>query len=157
MSSLKLIPCRAGSQCPSPVTVSGGAPASTPLVAAARHNGGIIPGVVMPSSTACHIPWGGQAIAKTEYFVLSNPGGAALVWERASHGSIPQGALQGGHSETGEPLYFGRFNYAGSIISGVVQPSHQVCYVPYWGQATSNVTYEVLCLKTVPLASLGLQ
>ncbi|KAK8748680.1 hypothetical protein OTU49_015941 [Cherax quadricarinatus] len=156
MEGIKLIPCRGGSQCPAPVTVSGGPPAQCPLVAAARHNGGIIPGVVMPNTNVCHIPWGGQAIAKTDYFVLNNPGSVEVTWEQASRGTIPQGALQGGYSETGEALYFGRFNHGGSLICGKVHPSHKVCYVPYWGQETSNVNYEVLCLKSIPLANLGL-
>lgn len=42
------------------------------------------------------------------------------MWERASLGNVPQGALQGGYTEAGEPLYIGRFNHGGSLICGKV-------------------------------------
>ncbi|KAK4316863.1 hypothetical protein Pmani_012020 [Petrolisthes manimaculis] len=173
MEGIKMVPCCSGSTCPSPVPVvsptinrhaidmsiwnprSRGVHRRIGTVAAARHNGGLIPGVVMPGTTSCLIPWGGQAVAKMDYFVLCNPGGVELVWQRANNGEVPRGALQGGYSETGEKLYFGRLNHGGILLSGKVHPSHRVCYVPYNGQEVQNSSYEVLCLKTVPLANLG--
>ncbi|KAK3868116.1 hypothetical protein Pcinc_026468 [Petrolisthes cinctipes] len=154
-----MVPCCSGSSCPSPVRLGTGRGfhhQQFGTVAAARHNGGLIPGVVMPGSTSCLIPWGGQAVAKMDYFVLSNQGGVDLVWQRASNGEVPRGALQGGYSETGEKLYIGRVNHGRTVLSGKVQPSHRVCYIPYNGQEVHHSSYEVLCLKTVPLANLGL-
>lgn len=154
--SIHWVPCKSVSTCPAPVQAAPGA--SGPYVAVAYHNGGLIPGVVMPPNfNVCHIPWGGQAVAKMDFFLLSNPGNVEVVWQAARNGTVPVGALQGGYSETGEPLYIGRFKNSGNYISGKVHPSHRVCYVPYWGAETSNATYDVLCLKTVPLSFLGIQ
>lgn len=153
--TLKWVSCRGGSRCPAPVNVTNGV--DSPLVALARHNGGLFPGVLMPNINECYITWGGKSISKTDYFLLSNPGNADIIWQSAQNGSVPNGALEGGYSETGEKLYIGRFNVGGMVISGKVHPSHRVCYVPYWGSENNNRRYEVLCLRTVPFTILGIQ
>nr|XP_045592664.1 uncharacterized protein LOC123754362 [Procambarus clarkii] len=153
--ALKWVSCRGGSRCPAPVNVTNGV--DSPLVALARHNGGLFPGVLMPNINECYITWGGKSISKTDYFLLSNPGNADIIWQSAQNGSVPNGALEGGYSETGEKLYIGRFNVGGMVISGKVHPSHRVCYVPYWGSENNNRRYEVLCLRTVPFTILGIQ
>ncbi|CAG0882416.1 unnamed protein product [Darwinula stevensoni] len=41
-----------------------------------------------------------------------------LDWVPASLGSVPPGALQGGHTDDGEALYIGRYIYEGTYICG---------------------------------------
>ena len=41
-----------------------------------------------------------------------------LDWVPASLGSVPAGALQGGHTADGEVLYIGRYNFEGTLICG---------------------------------------
>lgn len=153
--TMKWISCRHGSKCAAPVSVTNGS--NSPIVALAYHNGGLIPGVLMPNTNVCYISWGGQSIAKNDYFLLSNPGIVEFIWLSASNGSVPNGAIEGGYSETGEKLFIGRFSVNGAVISGKVHPSHRVCYIPYWGSENSSARYDVLCLKTVPLSILGIQ
>lgn len=149
--SIRWAPSRSVGMCHAPFQAAPGV-----YVAAAYHNGGLIPGVVT-ANNICLIPFGGGAVSKTDYFLLSNPGNEELVWQSASRGNIPIGALQGGYSETGEPLYIGRYRPNRTFVTGKVHPSHKVCYVPHMGREISNASYDVLCLKTIPLASLGLQ
>lgn len=98
--SIRWAPSRSVGMCHAPFQAAPGV-----YVAAAYHNGGLIPGVVT-ANNVCLIPFGGGAVSKTDYFV---------------------------------------------------HPSHKVCYVPHMGREISNASYDVLCLKTIPLASLGLQ
>lgn len=67
VSALKWVTCRNGSKCPAPVQVTNGN--NQPLVAVARHKGGLFPGVFLPDANTCYISWGGKAFAKPEYFV----------------------------------------------------------------------------------------
>ncbi|XP_037791125.1 uncharacterized protein LOC119586464 [Penaeus monodon] len=131
--------------------VSGGeGPDGEVYVGMAHHEGGYILGMVVPDQGCCYIPFGGEAIAKEEYFVLSNPGTVNISWEPGSKGKVPSGALQGGRSEDGEPLYIGRTSVDGVVSVGKVHPSHGVCYVPYNGTEHSHRDYEVLCIQDVP-------
>lgn len=54
------------------------------------------------------------------------------------------GALPGGQSEDGEPLYIGRVIHDGALTVGKVQPSHGCLYIPYGGQELSFKEYEIL-------------
>lgn len=50
--------------------VSGGeGPDGEVYVGMAHHEGGYILGMVVPDQGCCYIPFGGEAIAKEEYFV----------------------------------------------------------------------------------------
>lgn len=53
--------------------------------------------------------------------VLSNPGTVNISWEPGSKGKVPSGALQGGRSEDGEPLYIGRISVDGVVSVGKVR------------------------------------
>ncbi|XP_042229725.1 uncharacterized protein LOC121871457 isoform X2 [Homarus americanus] len=152
---LQWIPCRNGSKCAAPVPATVGRNPS--YVAAAHHQGEFIPGVLLPDTNACYISWGGTSIAKPNYFLLSNPGGANFTWQSAKQGNVPMGALEGGYTVNGEKLFIGRFSVSGTVVSGKVHCSHKVCYVPYWGSENKSAVYEVLCLQTVPFSFLGVQ
>lgn len=65
------------------------------------------------------------------------------VWVPTEGDNIPEGALKGGFSETGEILYVGRAEHEGRMIPGKVAPSHQVCYVPYDGNEIAYSKYEI--------------
>ncbi|XP_071519403.1 uncharacterized protein [Panulirus ornatus] len=131
--------------------VSGGeGPDGEVYVGMAHHEGGYILGMVVPDHGCCYIPFGGDAIPKDEYFVLSNPESVTLSWEPGSKGKVPPGALQGGISEDGERLFIGRVSVDGVVSVGKVHPSHETCYVPYGGSEHSHKDYEVLCVQNVP-------
>lgn len=150
---LKWVLCGDGSQCSSPVVAGPGL--NPPLVAAANHQGSLIPGVLHPGSNACQVPWGGVSHNKKEYYLLSNMGGTELDWVAASGGYVPKGAVQGGTSETQEKLYVGRVKVGASYIPGKVHPSHKTCYVINGRGEASHPSYEVLCHKTFPVALFG--
>ncbi|XP_068251245.1 uncharacterized protein [Palaemon carinicauda] len=155
LPAVKWVQCSNLAMCPAPVQVANGH--NLPYVAAAFHNGALLPGSLSPvQPNICSVSWGGQVYQKADFFLLSNPGGADFVWQSASFGSAPIGALQGGYTESGERLYVGRFRQGGVYVGGKVHPSHSVCYAPYGGREVRNSTYEVLCLKSVPLSLLGL-
>ena len=51
---------------------------------------------------------------------MCNPQGVTLEWIGASNGKVPSGALEGGHTEDGEPLYIGRVSVDGVVSCGKV-------------------------------------
>lgn len=95
--------------------------------------------------------YGGREIGHTEYQVLVNPHGTELAWEPASDGQLPHGAVQGGVTGEGEPLFIGRVEHAGSWQVGKIHPSHGVLYISFGGNEVPHPQYEVLCTKTVNL------
>jgi Protein of unknown function (DUF3421) len=52
--------------------------------------------------------------------------------------------LAGGKSEGGEDLYVGRVKHDGAVTVGKVQPSHNTCYIPFYGKELGFTEYEVL-------------
>lgn len=111
------------------------------FVGRAHHEGGLLPGKVVPSHGCCYIAWGGAEHAKAEYEVLVGTGGQ---WLPVSGTDIPPNALPAGESETGEPLFVGRVKHENTVTIGKVQPSHGVCYIPYGGEEVAFADYEIL-------------
>nr|KAB1091599.1 DUF3421 domain-containing protein [Acinetobacter baumannii]MBO0672114.1 DUF3421 domain-containing protein [Acinetobacter baumannii] len=133
-----------------PCAVQGGYDVSDSLyVARAHHNGDNIPGKLVPSHGCCYIPWGGEEHRHHDYQVLCNPEGIQLEWRFTSGGDIPPGAIQGGMTSEGEPLYIGRHEHDGTMTIGKVQPSHGVLYISFGGGEHSYSNYEVLVCKSV--------
>lgn len=64
-------------------------------------------------------------------------------WVRVARDKIPENALKGGYSESGEILYVGRSKHHGHFTPGKVQKSHQVCYIPFGGKEISYQAFEV--------------
>jgi len=143
------VPAKGGYMPRNPVNAGEGSDGPI-YVGMARHEGGTILGMVNPAEGVCYIPWGGEAIAKDEYFILANPTKVEMAWVPCSDGNAPPGAFQGGDSEDGEPLYIGRVSVDGVVSCGKVHPSHNCCYVPYAGAEHSHKHYEVLCVKSIP-------
>ena len=70
---------------------------------------------------------------------------SSFEWVPSSNGRVPQRAIPGGYTGSGEALYIGRVVSKGEMICGKVQPSHRVLYVPLDGKERSfNSSYEVL-------------
>ncbi|XP_074115912.1 uncharacterized protein LOC141538384 isoform X1 [Cotesia typhae] len=67
----------------------------------------------------------------------------SICWCDATGGSMPPGAVEGGHD--GEPLFVGRASHEGAMIPGKVKPSHGVCYVAWGGEEHGKSEYQVLC------------
>lgn len=106
---------------------------------------------MVPSHGVCYVPWGGRENSHPDYQALVVSAGCELVWINTSGDQIPTGAVQGGVTLDGEPLYIGRHEHQGSWVVGKVQPSHGVLYVPFGGEEVPFASYEILCIKCVPL------
>ncbi|KAL1426167.1 hypothetical protein MTO96_018428 [Rhipicephalus appendiculatus] len=116
------------------------------------YQGNLLPGKVLRRPGACYVSHEGREYQehKLEYQVLVCSG-ASLAWRVAADGAVPSGAIQGGVTSSGEPLYIGRAHHEGMLFVGMVQPSHKVAYIPYNGKGHPYAHYEVLTLKTLDL------
>ncbi|XP_063216418.1 uncharacterized protein LOC134527556 [Bacillus rossius redtenbacheri] len=114
------------------------------FVGRAFHEGDMIPGKVVPGHGGMFVAWGGQEHSKFDYEVYCHP---HVAWEQGAYGSVPYGAVVGGHTSSGETLYVGRVLHSGTLTPGKIQPSHRVCYISFGGQEIPFDTYEVLINK----------
>lgn len=140
-----------GGNVPSTAVPAGWDQADTVYVGRVFHEGEVIPGKILPSHGVCYISQGGAEHGIGDYEVLCNPHNCQLEWVGSAGGNIPSGALQGGVSEQGEPLYVGRVHHEGSLTIGKIHPSHGCCYIPYGGSEHSYPDYEVLVCKCLQL------
>uniref|UniRef100_A0A182XP53 Uncharacterized protein n=1 Tax=Anopheles quadriannulatus TaxID=34691 RepID=A0A182XP53_ANOQN len=111
------------------------------FVGRAHHGGDLLPAKVIPDKTAAYVAYGGQETLVEHVEVLVHK---QLIWDTASSGQVPLGAVVGGHTSDGEMLYVGRAYHEGSQTIGKVQCSHNCIYIPYGGAEVSVPTYEVL-------------
>lgn len=110
----------------------------------ARHEEALIPGKLVPSHNVVYVPWSGAEHAKNEYEVLC--GAADATWVPTVGGEVPPNAFPAGNTEDGETLYIGRASHEGSLTIGKVQPSHNVCYIPFDGVELPKEEFEVLVI-----------
>lgn len=75
-------------------------------------------------------------------FVRMDPG--TYKWVEGNSGEVPADAVNGGCTESGDTLYFGRVLHNGNYVPGKIHPSHKVLYVPYRGSELNFRSYEVL-------------
>ncbi|KAJ9063105.1 hypothetical protein DSO57_1003634 [Entomophthora muscae] len=68
----------------------------------------------------------------------------AFQWVRASNGSIPPNAVQGGMEDDGRPLFIARQSHEGSVIPGKAASHIGGIMVSYGGQEVHYKDYEVL-------------
>lgn len=129
-----------GSAIPAGACVGGHDNGEDLVVGRAAHEGGLIPGKVVPSHGVCYIPWGGGEHGKNDYEVLVGQGN----WVPGAGSDIPPNAIPAGESEDGEPLFVGRAHHEGTLTVGKVQPSHGACYISYAGQELAFNEFEVL-------------
>uniref|UniRef100_U5EST7 Putative cytoplasm n=1 Tax=Corethrella appendiculata TaxID=1370023 RepID=U5EST7_9DIPT len=113
-------------------------------VGRAFHEGDMVPAKVVPSKNCAFIAYGGEEILKEEFEVMRS---GDFVWEFATNGAIPVGAVEIGKTSEGEPLYMGRALYSGTQTPGKIHPSHGCLYIPFDGAEVSLTEYEVLCIK----------
>ncbi|XP_065290198.1 natterin-3-like isoform X2 [Dermacentor albipictus] len=114
------------------------------------HEGELLPGKVVRSLGACFVTHAGLEYSSRDYQALVCRG-ASLAWRVASDGDVPSGAIQGGVTASGEPLYIGRAHHEGLLIIGKLHPSSETMYVPYNKKEYGYAQYEVLTLKTLNL------
>ncbi|XP_062548425.1 uncharacterized protein LOC134213404 [Armigeres subalbatus] len=126
---------------PDRATVGGGTVGKLLYVGRAKHRASLTPGSVDPCTWRCHIAWGSDEHQKSSFDYLCNCSGKFVK----SHGNnLPIGAIRGGYSEYGEPLFIGRVKVKEGYVVGKVQPSHGVCYIPYRGKEIAYKKYEIL-------------
>ena len=93
---------------------------------------------------------GGQEHSKGLYEVLTeiDLNQSRIQWIQSNNGNVPFGAIQGGQTSNGEPLYIGRVWHNGEPCCGKIQPSHQTLYIPYGGKEyTYKQGYEILVFR----------
>ena len=127
-------------------------PFSNPQVGRAVQSGDLIPGKVNPAhGPACYVAHGGAEHTHRDFQVLTTRPGVELIWIPTNGNNIPTGAVQGGVTDGGEPLFIGRHEHEGSWVIGKVHPSHGVVYVGFDGRENAYSDYEILVAKTLPL------
>jgi hypothetical protein len=70
--------------------------------------------------------------------------GTDFSWVDDMSGSVPPGAIFGGQTVLGEPLYIGRVTHNNALTVGKIHPSHGCLYIPYAGKEHAYSHYEVL-------------
>ncbi|XP_055635916.1 uncharacterized protein LOC129775324 [Toxorhynchites rutilus septentrionalis] len=108
------------------------------------HRGSLTPGGISSATQQCYIAWGSEEHRKSNFDYLCNCK-AKFVPSRGNN--VPVGAVQGGYSEFGEPLFVGRVKIGRFILVGKVQPSHSVCYIAYRRKEVAHGDYEILVLE----------
>jgi hypothetical protein len=73
-----------------------------------------------------------------------------LEWGAARGGSVPAGAVIGGHNSKGEDLYVCRAELDGARLVGKVNREHGVCYLPHEGREVAVPSYSALVLAPPP-------
>jgi len=115
-------------------------------VGRAHESGDLIPGKIVPSHGVCYVAYSGRENAHSNYEYLVRPSYGSYAWHRAADGVIPSGAINGGRTSSGEPLFIGRAFYEGSWVLGKVHQAHNTLYVPFAGNEVAINEYEVLCI-----------
>ncbi|ETN61198.1 hypothetical protein AND_007147 [Anopheles darlingi] len=110
-------------------------------VGRAYHEGDLIPAKVLPTKSACYVSHSGMEVFKPSFEVLT---GSGFSWVHSANGHVPDGAVQGGHTTTGEQLHIGRTHHEGSLTPGKIHRSHGCLYIPFGGAEQSFKHYEVL-------------
>lgn len=118
------------------------------FVARAVHKGELLPGKVVPSLGTCYVSYDGVETKYSDYQALVSDSDS-LTWLPGSGGGVPGGAIQGGTTSKGEPLYIGRVRIEDGLVIGKVHPSHGCAYIPYYQKEYKYTDYEVLVCKTV--------
>ncbi|XP_055547452.1 uncharacterized protein LOC129731463 [Wyeomyia smithii] len=131
------------SDVPAAATVAGSDTNGCLYIGRAGHRGSCTPGYISQATRKCHIAWGSDEHRKSRFEYLCNCR-ARFVPGRENF--IPVGAVGGGYSEFGEPLFIGRVQVKNRYIVGKVQPTHKVCYIPYGGKVIAHAEYEILVL-----------
>ena len=95
------------------------------------YKGGLHPGKVARSSSACHIGWGGHEERVNPFEVLVSE---VFNWTAASGGSVPSGAVAAGEEYDGARLYICRGKYRNGIHPGKVGSTLVACHIGWYGK-----------------------
>ncbi|XP_064466158.1 uncharacterized protein LOC135377570 [Ornithodoros turicata] len=114
----------------------------------AMHGGDVLPGKIVPSHNVCYVSYEGREHPYHTCQVLVTMDDSPFGWVPDSNGRLPPGAIQGGQTEDGEPLYIGRTFHEGALTIGKIQCSHGRLYIPYGGGEHSYTSYEALVCRT---------
>lgn len=106
-----------------------------------NFQGDLVPGKLVPSHGQAYVPWGGAENPVKEYEVLCDFNG---TWVSCNGCNVPPNAVPAGQTGDGESLFIGRVVHEGTLTVGKIQPSHNVCYIPFAGQELGFEQYEVL-------------
>lgn len=104
----------------------------------------MLPAKILADKNVAYVAFGGEEIEKTEYEVLRN---GTFVWEFATNGTVPEGALEIGMAADGEKLYMARALYGGAQTPGKLVSTHGCLYLPFGGAEVLVTEYEVLVSK----------
>ncbi|KAG5683583.1 hypothetical protein PVAND_012856 [Polypedilum vanderplanki] len=113
-------------------------------VGRAHHSNDLIPGKLLTGQGLghrCHVSYDGQEHSKEQSEVLINNN---YTWVSSSDGNVPQNAVVGGQTASGEILYVGRASHCGILTPGKVHPSHRCLYLPFGWKEHRYTCYEVL-------------
>lgn len=88
------------------------------------------------------IPFGNAEQSVNNFAILFSDG--EPIWEPASNGRVPDGAVVCGFEPSGEPLYVARVAYAGGLHPGKVRLGLGGAHIGYDGQEIMVPNYEVL-------------
>ncbi|XP_023311629.1 natterin-4-like [Anoplophora glabripennis] len=113
-------------------------------VGRAFHDGDWIPAKVIPGKHVAYVAYNGEEIGVDNFQVLCEQ---RFDWVPTNGGDIPPGAVEGGRTSDGEPLFIGRVEHEGSQTVGKVHPSHGVLYIPFDGKELAYPNYEILVLR----------
>ena len=91
--------------------------------------------------------------------VLTEDFSTVFVWEESQNGELPSGAIQGGSTIDGEPLYIGRvtFDFNGNTykVHGTMNPLTKGVSIDWYDDSISSWTrkhfqteYEILLKST---------
>jgi hypothetical protein len=118
------------------------------FIARGRVGNDVVPGKLVHGQTSVGLPWDGKENLVNNYEVLCDTGlhrlGPEVEWVSQSNGQVPSGAVIGGMTQNGEPLYIARARVNGEWVVGKVHTSHQCAYFPVFGQENKQTAYEVL-------------
>ncbi|XP_055387528.1 uncharacterized protein LOC129616083 [Condylostylus longicornis] len=135
------------SEVPSDAVLAGSDSDGDPIyVGRARHADDLLPAKVIPNKRKAYVSYDGEELEKYEYEILC---GDLYQWQSDSGGHIPPHAMSSGITSSGELLYIGRGEFAGSMTPGKIHPSHGCLYIPYGGGEHRIDNYEVLVLPEI--------
>ncbi|KAG4072159.1 hypothetical protein HA402_015658 [Bradysia odoriphaga] len=124
------------------------------FVGRAFYNNVWLPAKVLPSKNACYVAYNGVEVHVDNFEVLI--GSTDFVWEPASDGGVPAGAVTTGR-DGNEEIFVGRGPFLNSITVGKVHPSHRCLYLGYNGREEKVRSYEVLVYRKLSWISSSIR
>jgi hypothetical protein len=86
----------------------------------------------------------GYLLAAAFSLMIVGDARADLRWSPASNGSVPGGAVSGGHEAGGEALYVCRAQYNGGTHGGKIRSAFGGCNIGWGGKEVTISSYDVL-------------